>query len=278
MTIYRIRLTALIILSLLLAGCAPADNSLPTLVPTLTPSSLPPTETLPPSVVPPTSIPTITLTPRPSATFTPLPTITLTFTPSPTAVDTITPTPTVNVTAFAAASATAFTIERPVLVTLTPVPLGVVARPTSTGTPEVIADVVITEAQYQEELDRLLADADDITDAQVDFVAGRITVLLSARTRQAITSGSFAVFFDPSSQGFNNILTVYADNPEAFVMSDGGLPGEDFIAVAYEKVVPAVFEAFNTILNQRLGEGNHDLDSLVITNDSLQITLYVPIP
>lgn len=270
------QLIMLALVALLIASCAPADDTLPTLAPSVEPSPLPPTLTLTPSEVPPTQPPTATRTPRPTVSATSLPTLTLSPTATVTPTETMTLPPTVNVTVFAAASATAFVIERPVFVTLTPVPPGVVARPTSTGTPEVIADVVITESQFQEELSRLLTGVTGVINTQVKFEDGHVRVLLSARGTDAITSGSFAVYFDPSSKGFNNFITVQADSPDAFIMDDGNPASENYVNIAFQEVMPAVFEAFNTILNQRLGVGKHDLDTLVIANGTMQITLYVP--
>lgn len=169
-------------------------------------------------------------------------------------------------------------IERPIISTFTPVPANVTARPTSTGTPQAVADVIILEGQFQEEIDRILRDNSDITDAEINFTPDGVQVIMTASGGEAITTGSFIVYFKPTNEGFDNFLTVYADSPEAFAMNGGGTALEQFILTAYNTAVPSVFEAFNVILNQRLGEGQHDLEKLVITNEQMEITLYVPRP
>jgi hypothetical protein len=274
----------IILVGILLASCAPADETLPTLVPTSTATDVPSTVTNTPSPVPTTAVPptaTDTATFTPSPTITPLPTLTLTFTPTNTPTFTVTPTrapATANPTVFAIASATARVIEQPVISTFTPLPPNATARPTSTGTPQAVADVIILEGQFQEEVDRILRDNPAVSDAEINFTPQGVQVLMTASGGDAITSGSFVVYFQATNEGFDNFLTIYADSPDAFIMNGGGFAPEAFVLTAYESVVPAVFEAFNTILNQRLGEGQHDLEKLVITSEQMEITLYVPRP
>lgn len=168
--------------------------------------------------------------------------------------------------------------QRPVIATFTPAPPGVPARPTSTGTPQVIADVVITEAQFQQEVNRLLEGKRDVAQAEIDFTPQGVRVALSASGGQAIASGEFTVYFSMSQPGFNNLLTVYADSPEAFQMVGGLPPSEAFVNVAYLEVVPAVFAAFDNILNQRLGQGRHNLDNLILTDREMLVTLLTVAP
>lgn len=267
---------SLCLLAFVVASCAPADDTLPTLVPTLTPSSQPPTPTLTatPSDTP---APTVTPsdTPTPTETFTPTQTLTpsSTWTPSPTATPSATFTPTTNPTVQAAITATAAELLRPRLATFTPAPPGVPVRPTSTGTPQVIADVVITEVQFQQEVNRLLVGKRDVSQAEIDFTPQGVRVVLSASGGQAITSGEFTVYFSMSQPGFNNLLTIYADPPEAFRMVGGLPPSDAFVNVAYLEVLPAVFKAFDNLLNQRLGQGQHNLDNLVLTDQEMLISL-----
>jgi hypothetical protein len=273
------QIAAISLFALLLASCAPAEEPLPTLAPTLTPSIEPPTAS-PTSTSSPTAAPTATPTVEPSATATSTasPTATATFTPSPTFTPSATFTATVNPTVQAAASATAAQIQRPIFATFTPAPPGVPARPTSTGTPQVVADVVITEAQFQQELNRLLAGKREVDFVEIDFAPDGVRVTLSALAGQAIASGEFTVYFSMSQPGFNNLLTVYADSPEAFRMVGGLPPNEAFINVAYLEVVPAVFAAFDNILNERLGRGRHNLDNLVLTDREMLVTLLTTAP
>jgi hypothetical protein len=260
---------------ILIASCSPADNSLPTLVPSLTPTALPPTSTASPSPVPTTRVPTATHTPTP--TLTPPPAATVTPTPSATPTEAPTATaalPTANPTANAQASATALVIEAPRLATFTPVPPGVTARPTSTGTAQVIADVIIFEWQMQEEVDIALASDSRVNEALVDFTPEGVRITLSAAGGEAVTSGSFMIYFTAAGGGFQNFLQISADSSDQFQMLNGGPAPDMFVQIAYEAVVPAVFQSFDKILNQRLGQGRHDLERLVIDDQQMFITLY----
>ncbi|MFQ3648365.1 MAG: hypothetical protein SNJ54_17030 [Anaerolineae bacterium] len=269
------RLILLGLLALAVASCTPSEEPLPTLVPTLTPSPEPPT---PEPTATATHTATLTLEPSATATFTPTRTPTATFTPSATLTPSATFTATPNPTLVAAVSATALEAQRPVIATFTPAPPGVLARPTSTGTPQVIADVVITEVQFQQEVSRLLQDKPGVDQIEIDFTPQGVRVTLSALGGQAIASGEFTVYFSMSQPGFNNLLTVYADSPEAFQMVGGLPPSDAFVNVAYLEVVPAIFTAFDNILNQRLGQGRHNLDNLILTDREMLVTLLTIAP
>lgn len=204
-----------------------------------------------------------------AASDTPTPTHTLTPT------ETLTPTATPDVLADFATS-TAAVIEAPRLSTFTPIPLGVTARarPTSTGTPQLVADVVITEAQFQEEIDRLIADNDTIQDAVIDFMPGGVNVRLTALGGQAFTTGDVFITFDLVNTGsLNNVLQIQPVPPAEFVMSNNATPSETFITVAYQDMFPLVLEAFDFILNQRLGQGQHDLEFIIIDGRTMAISL-----
>jgi hypothetical protein len=277
-----------LVVVLVIAGCAPSEpEALPTVAMLPTETFTPVASATPELSATPTPTATNTFTATPIPTFTDNPTLTpsntptQTFTPTQTNTPTNTPTPlppTANPTAFAIASATAIVIERPVFATFTPAPIGEVARPTSTGTPQIIADVIISEAQFQEEVTRLLTGKTDVADAEIDFTPQGVNVTLTALGGQAFTTGSFFVYFQMSEQGFDNFVVASADSSDLFVMNGGGLPSEAFVNSAYGTVVPAVFEAFNFILNQRLGEGKHDLDNLVIDDSQMYISLLVVRP
>ncbi len=243
------------------ASETPSDTPTPTTTPSDTPI---PTETVTPS-------PTLTETIAPTATDTPSPTLTRTPTRTPT------PSPTPNAAAALRASATARILEAPTLATFTPAPAGVLARPTSTGTPQVIADVVITEQQMQEDINRILAGNANVQSVRVNFTPEGVRLALDARVDGVISSGAFLVRFEMSQAGFDNFVVVYAETPDLFQMNNDLPPSEGFVAVAYQDAVPALFNAFNDILNRRLGEGRHDLDNVTFTDDALLISLLVPI-
>jgi hypothetical protein len=169
-----------------------------------------------------------------------------------------------------------------VFASLTPVPPGVTAvvRPTSTGTPVVMADVIITENQFQEEVDRLLPQFPDVQRADVTFVPQGIDVELTALAEGVFTTGTVRMTFDlvGGDEALNRFVQIGIVQPDEFVMSGEGTLSDDFIDVAYSQMFPLVGESFNFILNQRLGEGQHDLEFLRIVDDRMEIALLVPEP
>jgi hypothetical protein len=264
-------------LALLLVACQPAEQPLPTLVAfpseTITPESSP-TQTDTP--VPPTDSATETATSSPTATVSHTPTETYTPSATPTASKTSDATWTPDAQESALGTATAQFIEAPRYATLTPLPPGIIAavRPTSTGAPEMVADVVIYEYQFEEEIDRILAADSRISAVRVDFAADGLAIELTALSGSAFVTGDFTVNFTLSAGGFNNILLI--GGLTRFTMRSGGEPSQDFVELAATVVVPAVQEAFDFILNQRLGEGRHNLESIVITDTQMGVTLLVP--
>lgn len=283
-----------------LAACQPEAVTLPTqaVLPSATPdtTSALPTESSEinsptPNALQPTVTPTqVAQTETTTATDTPAPSLTPTLsdTPSPTAGPSNTPPPTrtlrpiiiptLNPTRVVVASATAFEAERPVFATLTPAPPQVAARPTSTGTPEMIADVLITEAQFQEEMDRLARPSQSVADAIVDFVPEGVRVELTAQIGAERVSGALLYTFDlvGAPGGLNNFVAISPQAPGDFVMDDGSAPSEAFVDIAYEDLFDMVVNAFDFILNQRLGEGRHNLEFIRLNDELMGVSLLVP--
>jgi hypothetical protein len=286
------RLMTIACLALLAAACAPVATETPVLPTVAVLPSATPTATATDTPAP-TNTPTLTSTPTktytPSATFTP--TITKTNTPLPTRTPTkvLSPTPspttpplvspTVDRTRAAMATGTAAVAFAPTLATFTPVPPGSDApiRPTSTGTPLVAAGVIITEPQFQTQLNQAITGT-KIDTARVDFVPGGINVDVTAPGASALTSGrvfiSFTIFV--GEQGLNNGLIIRPDTPDKFVMADGAAPPEQFIEAVYGELFPAVGASFDTLLNNRLGEDQHNLENVLIDDATMNITLIVP--
>lgn len=272
----------LLIGALLLAACAPAEPETADDLPTL--AQLPTLTETPAATATETPLPTDTATPTVSATPTRTPTAsdtpTLTQTPRPTR--TPRSTATTEPTAAAQASSTAQVAERPVFATLTPVPPGSDApqRPTSTGTPIILADVIITQRQLQEEVDRLRPNYVDVDTADLAFVAQGIDIALTTQIDGVFTTGTVRMTFDlvGGDDALNRFVQIGVVPPEDFVMSGTGEPSDDFVDVAYTQMFPLVGEAFNAVLNQRLGEGQHDLEFLRIVEDRMEISLLVPDP
>lgn len=242
---------------LLAAACQPASTETPVLptlavLPSLTPSEAPtatPTETETPG---PTAIPTVTLT------FTPFPTFTPTERPSET------PRATTEPTQAAVATGTAAILEAPRFATVTPS-----GNVQAGSTPQVVADVVITEAQFQEEVNAQITSYSAMQRARADFVPGGINVELTALGGQAFITGNVFVSIQVTGS-FATIsigeITVNApEPPEAYIETVTG----DFFAM--------MVNVLDTILTQRLGE-QHDLENIVVTDTAMEITLLVPQP
>jgi hypothetical protein len=226
----------------------------------------------------PTAWPTETATNTPSPTPTVTDTPTMTFTPSatPTASDTptatITPTstatftPTIDPTVAAIGTGTAAVEEAPVYATFTPLPEGSSPRP---GTPQRFAGVVITEAQFQEEVDLKLESLPQVQQALVDFTPEGIVITLTAQPGTGVfTTGDLIILVavDDGIARFQGALSFDADAPE---------PSEEFILFATNEFFLEMVEALDGILNQRLGD-THNLETLTVTEDQIQIGLLVP--
>lgn len=231
------------------AACQPAPQ--PTLeLPTLAVlSSLTPSDE-------PTTTPTVTLTPRPSDTSAP----TITSTPLPT--NTPRPTETqkpLDSTAVGVATSTAAAQELPRFSTLTP---------SGNDAPaQVIADVVITEAQFQEALDQQIASMPSIQTARVDFVPEGILVELTALGGEAYITGRVMVDIQ--------IAGSFATISIGDIQVNGPEPPETYVQVVSGEFIPAMLATLDSILNERLGE-EHNLEDLVMTNTSMELYLLVP--
>lgn len=271
-------------LLLLLAACQPTDDTtLPTLavLPSAT-TTFTPTETETPLI--PTETATATATSTVTLTATASPTPTETFTPTWTYTPSITPVPsnTVDPTRAFVATSTAEIIEAPQFTTFTPLPPGAIAlvRPTSTGTPEIGADVQINERQFQEELDTLLRGNTSIGRTVVDFVDGGIDLELTASNGSVFVTGKFLIRFEISEGGFNNVLIARPASPEEFRMLDGAQATDAYIETAYSIATPAVFESFDNILRQRLGDSaaQRNVENITINDTTMNVFLIIPQP
>lgn len=205
-----------------------------------------------------TAAPTVTPTATSAATLTSPPTAT--FIPSATS----SPPPTADV----AASATAAILEAPRYATFTPPAAGVTLPPTTI--PLMAADVVITEDQFQEEVDLLIAQNPLIDRASVTFAGGQqpgIRVNMIAYGGEALTNGTVFVSFQLSG-GF--VLIAVTE-----VSVGSGEPPQQYVDLATNDLRLLVVEAFDRILTERLGPA-HDLETIAFVGDTMQIMLLVP--
>jgi hypothetical protein len=254
------RRVAVIAALALLAACQPSaqpQGELPTLavLPSLTPTDAP-TETPAPSATPQTP----SATPEPSAT----PTQTETPLPSQTPRPSRTPTPTIEPTFAVVASATAALVEAPRFATFTPAPPGSTPIP---GGPQQMAAVTITEAQFQEEVSRLIGGYPSMQSARVDFVPDGISVELTALGGEAFISGrvfvSIVLSGDFATISLGDITVNAPEPPDAYVETVTG----DFFFM--------MVAALDNILKQRVGE-EQDLASIAVTDTSIEVALRVP--
>jgi hypothetical protein len=250
-----------LLLILLVTACQPEtpQGDLPTLavLPTETATDeATATETL-------TSTPLSTDTPGPTDTSTATATPTETLFPSSTPRATALPSQTIEPTSAAVASATAAVLEAPRFSTLTPAP-GVSPIP---GTPQLAADVTITEAQFQEEVNLRLPNIPAIQTARVNFVADGISVELTASGGDAYVTGvvivSILLTGDFATITISDIQVNAPEPPQAYL----DLVTGDFFLM--------MLDSLDSILKQRLGP-DQKLKNIVVTANAIEVTLLVP--
>jgi hypothetical protein len=149
--------------------------------------------------------------------------------------------------------------------TLTPVP-GVVNAP-ARSTPVIMADVVITERDFQRAVDQAVAAIDSIQLATVDFVPEGIDVQLTALGGVAYVTGQVRVQIQMTGS-FATItisdVTVNAAEPsEAYLERVNG----DFFGM--------IIDVFGSLLDERVG-ANNDLENIILTDEAMQVFLLVP--
>jgi hypothetical protein len=250
-----------LLLILLAAACQPAvpQGDLPTLA--VLPTDIP-TEIS-------TATPTLTHTPSPTDTPQPTDTPSDTATPTETLFPSNTPiateqnTPTTEPTFASAASATAAILEAPRFSTLTPPPAGTPLP----STPQVAADVTITEAQFQEEVNAQIANIPAIESAKINFVTDGISVELTALGGEAYVTGRVLVEVlltgDFATIHITDIEVNAPEPPPAYL----DLATGDFFLVIYNSL--------DSILKQRLGP-DQKLKSIAVNETVIEVTLLVP--
>ncbi|PJF34002.1 MAG: hypothetical protein CUN57_00675, partial [Phototrophicales bacterium] len=214
------RLILILITMGLLAACQTTSEEaeLPTLA-ALPSETATLTETPSPTM---TESPTVepTNTRQPSRTPSHTPTDTPTQTPIP--PDTATPEPTYNVTRAFVETSTAEVEEAPVYATFTPATSGVIRI--ATGTPQMVADLVINESQFQEEITRLVDLRDDVESAEVDFIeeTGMAFTITAKGSAGTLSTGVLFVVVESN----NGLLEIYGQP----LVEEGQTLSQDFIA------------------------------------------------
>jgi hypothetical protein len=254
----HLRLLFLGVLAVFMAACQPAaPQELPTLA--VLPTQ-PPTET-------PTETATLTETPPPTETPTDTPPATVTPFPSDTRAPSATPIPpsrTVEPTFSAAETATQSILQAPTLVTFTPLPPGTLPPP---GTPQQIADVIITRDQFQNEVDNQIVNYPTLQRAVVRFVPAGIQVELTASGGQALITGNVLL----SIQVSNGVAAISPTD----ITVNAAEPPDAYVEVVDGDFFVMMVSVLDTILKQRLG-AQQDLENIVISGDNMLITLLVP--
>lgn len=206
------------------------------------------------------------LAPEESPTVSPFPTATNTRPPTNTPFPTRTPVirPTLEPTQAAIATITA----QPVLSVPT-------AAPGATAdTSQLVADVVITQAQFQEEIDLLIEDSVDIQSATIDFRPDGINVLLTASGGQAMITGN-VLFGVTVASSVNNPSSSFIIIQVLDIRSNAPEVPEAYVNIIGGPLFEAFRAALDGLLSARLGP-EHNLENVVMTHDAMLITLLVP--
>jgi hypothetical protein len=132
-----------------------------------------------------------------------------------------------------------------------------------------MADVVITEQQFQDELNVQLDGIESIQRARVDFIPTGIAVELTATGGQAFITGNVIVSIQlTGSFATISLADIIVNAPE---------PPEAYVQTITTDFFPAMIGTLDAILARRLGE-EHNLQNLVMTDTTMELFLLVPQP
>ncbi len=187
------------------------------------------------------------------------PTATLTRTPRP-----VTATHTVEPTQAAIGTATQAVIEAPRYSTFTPAP----ASGGNQGSTNVVADVVISEAQFQEEIDRNLLAYGSMQSAVVDFVPSAINVQMTTFDANGSTT-SGTVIITVTLNGELATITI------SDIYTEQGTLPQAYIDVAVTDTFKIMIDTLDQIVTQRIG-AQQKLKSIAITDTDILAALVVP--
>ena len=149
--------------------------------------------------------------------------------------------------------------------TLTPAPEGD-NQPIRT-TPVVMADVVITQGDFQRAMDVALEGNDAIQGAEIDFVPDGIDVELTALGGAAYITGRVKVLIEMSGS--------FASITISDIQVNAAEPPEAYLEVVNEQFFGLLIQVFDTLLTERVGEG-HDLENIVLNDQAMEVFLLVP--
>lgn len=177
--------------------------------------------------------------------------------------DTPTATPTVEPTQAAISTATEAALEAPVYATFTAAPAGTLPPANNFNQ---VADVLINEQQFQEELDAALVSKPDIQSAMVDFVPGAIIVKMT-------TSGGIPI------TGTVTIPVTLQNDLASITISDittNPMPApQSYIELATGDLFVLMVNTLDKIVKARIG-ADQKLKSIAVTDTSINVTMLVP--
>jgi hypothetical protein len=243
-------------LILVLAACQPSAQ---------------PTEVLPTIAVLPGSgtAPTIPTEPQPTAA-TVEKTSEITLEPSVTSgeaivkpTDTPTAAPTVEPTQAAISTATEKALELPVYATFTAAPAGTLPPASNFNQ---VADVLINEKQFQEEINAALPSKPGIQSAVVDFVPGAIVVKMTTSRFTPITG---TVTIPVTLQ--NDLASITISD----ITTDPMPAPQSYIDLATGDLFVLMVNTLDKIVKARIG-ADQKLKSIAVTDTSINVTMLVP--
>lgn len=175
----------------------------------------------------------------------------------------VTPTNTVEPTQAAIGTATQAILEAPRYATFTAAPLGTLPP---TNNLKQVADVVINEQQFQEEVNLNLLTSNSIQSAVVDFVPGAIKV-------QMTTSGA-----TPFSGTVTIPVTLVNDLASitiSDITSDQQPVPQSYIDTATGDLFTMMLQTLDKIVKTRIGP-QQKLKSIAVTDTAIEVVMLVP--
>jgi hypothetical protein len=177
--------------------------------------------------------------------------------------DTPTMTPTLEPTQAAIGTATEAALEAPVYATFTAAPAGTLPSASNFNQ---VADVLINEKQFQEELNAALPSKPGIQSAVVDFVPGSIVVKM---TTSGFTPIIGTVTIPVTLQNDLASITISGITTEPMPAS------QSYIDLATGDLFVLMVDTLDKIVKSRIGV-NQKLKSIAVTDTSINVTMLVP--
>ncbi len=163
--------------------------------------------------------------------------------------------------------------EVPTTTLPTHAPIPLINIPAATNPPAFSiqsADIVIPLASFQDELNRRLNPVPDIETAVVTFVTGDnqgMVIRMTASGGTALVTGDITIDFQLS----DGLVAIIISS----ISIGSGDPPEVFRNLVMDTLSTEVVNAFDALIQQQLGS-QHDLVDLTFTENTIEMTLFVP--